>query len=88
MRIKRMGVTWDLMKILFAQDNVIPATKVTAGLPQDAVIHSAQAYGGMIWLEVQSDSFPEVEQGQEIPTFELEFLTLAPNSTEPFVVPP
>jgi hypothetical protein len=80
MRIKRMGVSWELLKNILADDNVIPATKVVAdGLPADAVACGVQLYDRTIWVDIQSDSYPEIKEGEEIPKFGTCFETMQPN---------
>ncbi len=82
MRIKRMGVSWDLMKSVLAQDNVIPATKVTSdGLPADSVVCGVHLQGGTIWLDVQSETFEHAQEGNEIPILSPAFLTLPARTT-------
>ena len=72
-----MGVSWDLMKSMLAQDNVIPATKVTSdGLPEDAVVCGVHLQGGTIWLDIQSETFEEIQEGNEIALLNPTFLTL------------
>lgn len=77
MRIKRMGVSFELVKTVFAQDNIIPETKVIRdGLPADAVPCGVFMHDGIIWVDIQSDSFEEVEAGTEIPMLNPSFETL------------
>jgi hypothetical protein len=80
MKLKRMGVSVELLKVLLAQDNVMPSVKVVAdGIPEDAVACGIFLEDGrQIWVTFQSDTFAEVKEGDEIPVFNPCFETVKP----------
>lgn len=68
MKIKRMGVSVEILKNTLAPDNVMPRFRVTAdGIPPDAVACAVQLDGQTIWVTFQSETFSEVKEGDEIP---------------------
>jgi hypothetical protein len=69
MKLKRMGVSVEILKNTLASNNIMPSFRVTAdGIPEDAVVCGVSLEDGrIIWLTIQSDTFPDVKEGDEIP---------------------
>lgn len=68
MRIKKLAITFDLLKHTFSTGYTSPAYTITRdGLPADSVPCGVSLHDGVIYIDIASDEFPEVHQGDEIP---------------------
>jgi len=69
MKVKKLRVSFELMKKVLAQDNKLPPFRVIKdGIPSDAVpTYVSVSSTGTLWIYIQSNGFPEVEEGQQIP---------------------
>jgi len=81
-RVKRWGVSFATMKVFLETGNVIRAAKVAAdGIPMDARLIDVGIDGPVgfrtIWLVIESDTFPEVKEGEVIPVLYTVFEQLA-----------
>jgi hypothetical protein len=69
MKLKRMGVSVEILKNTLAPNNVMPRFRVVEdGIPEDAIVCGVSLEDGrIIWLTIQSETFPDVPEGEEIP---------------------
>lgn len=68
MRIRTLQFTGDFLVSMLKEGNVIQAAVVSNGLPADArFVRAGHDYSGSLYLVIESASFDDIEEGDEIP---------------------